>query len=245
MNNYIKNYLNNNYNFKNINILVLGPGRSKILETIIQINNPRLIDLIDHNEDALVFQKNLLKNYPKIKINFYNAEFSKENSIDFLKNEYDLIFCTEVLEHVSNNFILLNRCNELLNNNGLLFVSVPNKIIDIFLLKINNNYMHNDTNDIGHLNFYNKQEFKTLLRNNGFNIVKFKGLASEYVFYHTILALNKVKIDEDTGQILEPNRMAVKLGKILFNIIRLLSLNKFLNYFIPRNFIAIACKKKI
>jgi 2-polyprenyl-3-methyl-5-hydroxy-6-metoxy-1,4-benzoquinol methylase len=242
MNNYIINYIKKNKILTN-KILVLGPGRSRILENILNINESIHIDLLDHNQEALDFQKILLTNYKNASIKYFKSEFSNENSISFLDKKYDLILCTEVLEHVTNNHFLLSKINSLLSDSGLLFVSVPNKNIDIFLLNVNKDYMQLDSNELGHLNFYNKIEFKNLLINNGFHILKIKGIASEYVFFHFILAFFKVKIDEDTGQILEPGRSSVKLGKFIFNILKISYINRFLNHIIPRNYISITCRQ--
>ena len=242
MNNYITDYIKKN-NILCDKILVLGPGRSRILENILNINQNIHIDLLDHNQEALDFQKILLTNYKNASLKYFKSEFSNENSISFLDKKYDLILCTEVLEHVTNNHFLLTKIHSLLSDGGLLIVSVPNKNIDKFLLNLNKDYMQHDSNELGHLNFYNKIEFKNLLVNNGFYILDFKGIASEYVFFHFILAIFKVKINEDTGQILEPARTSVKFGKFIFNILKISYINRILNHIIPRNYISITCKE--
>ena len=93
MNNYITDYIKKNKILFD-KILVLGPGRSRILENILNINQNIHIDLLDHNQEALDFQKFLLTNYKNASLNYFKSEFSNENSISFLDKKYDLILCT-------------------------------------------------------------------------------------------------------------------------------------------------------
>jgi 2-polyprenyl-3-methyl-5-hydroxy-6-metoxy-1,4-benzoquinol methylase len=224
------------------NLLVIGPGKSTILSDIQLQSSFTSIDFVDHNQEALDFQKKLLCNNSNCVIHYHMAELSIDEPLDFLLNEYDLILCTEVIEHVDNNQKLLLKIHELLSNTGIFIISVPNKYIDKFLLRLNNNYMQTHDLSKGHLNFYNKFEFKNLLNNSGFEILKLNGIASEFVFFHFILVYFKVHIDEDTGQIYDTNNSAVKWGARLMRLILYFRLNYFLNFIIPRNYLAITKK---
>ena len=215
----LKKIANSNSNVKTM--LIIGPGKSNILKDICNLKTFINIDLVDHNDDALNYQKNLLKNFNS-NFKFYNTELSIKQPLSFLNLQYDIIICTEVLEHVRDNYNLLNRIYQLLNQNGLFFVSVPNKYVDNMLLKLNKNYMQNHDENIGHLNFYNKIEFINLLKNANFNIKSFYKIASEYIPFHIILALSNTHIDEDTGEVLKKD-FSVLFG---ITIVRLLKYSK-------------------
>ena len=54
-----------------------------------------------------------------------------------------------------------------------------------------------------------------------------------------MLTISKSKVDDDTGEIIEQNSFYVKLGGFLMRLLVLSRLNKLLNYFIPRCYLAI------
>ena len=52
---------------------------------------------------------------------------------DFFKNlilkKFDVLFASQVVEHIDNPNIFFNKCFEVLNNNGILHIDVPNAIL--------------------------------------------------------------------------------------------------------------------
>lgn len=55
----------------------------------------------------------------------YVADITKNNS-EFIKgNKYDVVICTEVLEHTLNPFLAVEEIHRLLKKNGVLLLSVP------------------------------------------------------------------------------------------------------------------------
>jgi 2-polyprenyl-3-methyl-5-hydroxy-6-metoxy-1,4-benzoquinol methylase len=241
MNKKIINYLAKNCKKDFLKILVIGPGKSNIVKTILSIKSVSFIDMVDHNEEAFLFQKELLKEQ-HCSVNYYTAELSIKEPLSFLDKTYDLILCTEVIEHVNDNFNLLKKINQLITADGIFIISVPNKFVDNALLKVNKAYMQTDDHTKGHVNFYNKSEFKALLKNSGFKLLWFKGISSEYVFFHFILVYFNVHIDEDTGQIYDMNHPAFKWGARVMRGITLIKLNYIFDFLIPRNFLAIVNK---
>ena len=219
-------------------MLVIGPGKSNILKDVHLQSYFKIIDLVDHNQEALDYQKNILINCNS-KVSYFNDELSTKGFTNFLQEKYDIILCTEVLEHVHNNNELLKEMNNRLTSDGFLFVSVPNKYIDKFLMKFDKTYMHTNDNSKGHVNFYNKKTFKNLLQNSNFKIFSLKGIASEFLPFHLMLTISKIKVDDDTGEIIEQNSLYVKFGGFLMKLLVLSRLNKLLNHFLPRCYLAI------
>ena len=56
---------------------------------------------------------------------------------DIIDEKYDLIFCLEVFEHLPNEILIkeINTLHSLLNDNGNLFIGVPNEIFLISLIR--------------------------------------------------------------------------------------------------------------
>ena len=106
-------------------------------------------------------------------------------------------------------------------------------------MKFDKTYMHTNDNSKGHVNFYNKKTFKNLLQNSNFKIFSLKGIASEFLPFHLMLTISKIKVDDDTGEIIEQNSLYVKFGGFLMKLLVLSRLNKLLNHFLPRCYLAI------
>ena len=64
------------------------------------------------------------------------------------KENFDLIFCTEVLEHLLYPERVLRNIYNLLNDQGVLFITVPNGRFDSYR---------------GHINFWSKESFAIFL----------------------------------------------------------------------------------
>ena len=120
MNSRIINHLSENYQKDHLTMLVIGPGRSEIVQMILLCKSISQIDMVDHNVEALAFQKELLKNFTG-KVNFYSDELAVDSPVSFIHGNYDLILCTEVIEHVKDNARLLLKIKDLLANDGICF----------------------------------------------------------------------------------------------------------------------------
>ncbi|MCQ2189989.1 MAG: class I SAM-dependent methyltransferase [Paludibacteraceae bacterium] len=73
------------------------------------------------------------------------------------QEKYDLVLCSEVLEHLLHPNQALKNLSGLLKENGKLIITVPNGRVDTF---------------IGHINFFSPESFKVFLEDNlpGFGI---------------------------------------------------------------------------
>ena len=53
-----------------------------------------------------------------------------------LKNEFDVILCMEVVEHVSNIDLFIQKCSKLIKKNGIIFISTINKNLKSYAFAI-------------------------------------------------------------------------------------------------------------
>ena len=123
MNNTIIKFLKSLY-LKEKNMLVIGPGKSNILKDVHLQSYFKIIDLVDHNQEALDYQKNILINCNS-KVSYFNDELSTRGFTNFLQEKYDIILCTEVLEHTNNPFIAVEELLRMVKKGGHIYVSTP------------------------------------------------------------------------------------------------------------------------
>jgi len=67
-------------------------------------------------------------NYAKSINPFENVSFEIEDAgeLDITKGEYDIVICTEVLEHLANPGCVIYRIKQVLKPDGLLLITIPN-----------------------------------------------------------------------------------------------------------------------
>ncbi len=121
--------------------------------------------------------------YPNIKgIDLYpKADFIIKGlitALPFQTNEFKTIFCTEVIEHLTNEQITqgLNEIFRVLQTNGTLIITVPfDEILEknSFTCPNCNHRFHH----VGHLQSFSEQRIITILKNHGFRILKIKTYA--------------------------------------------------------------------
>jgi len=87
------------------------------------------------------------------KLNIYET-------LDEINRQYDLITLVHVLEHYKNPHALLDRCKELLLNDGLLYIQVP----DIL-------YKHNSTFNLHHTMAFNRKSLNNMLERAGWVVL--------------------------------------------------------------------------
>ena len=80
-----------------------------------------------------------------------NINFKVHNIYDSLEQTYDLIICTEVLEHLLYPRNALVRLIEGMSDSGKIFITIPNGRIDTF---------------IGHINFWSLESWNVFLEEN-------------------------------------------------------------------------------
>lgn len=99
--------------------------------------------------------------------------------------KFDLIICTEVLEHLSDDREVLQKFLKILNNGGTLFISVPSKNSPIFKHGLSKDF----DKKVGHLRRYSLSELEKILTQVGYEIVekhKVEGIFRNFLFLNPI-----------------------------------------------------------
>lgn len=109
-------------------VLDIGTGNGLKLKKILEKINKNQIEKVvalEINKTLFQVAKEVL-NYDFIDV--INCSFE-----DFHTDEkYDTIFAFEVIEHVQNPYLFLEKCRDLLNEQGCLIITTPNKRIYLF-----------------------------------------------------------------------------------------------------------------
>ena len=119
-------YITKNFSFENRKLLDFGCGGGILTESLYNKNN-NIIGM-DNNEKLLEIANS---HKGKKKIEYLNA-----SKIDDFQDEFDGIFCFEVLEHVPNFQITLEKLISKLKSGGTIFLSTINKSLISFIKSI-------------------------------------------------------------------------------------------------------------
>ena len=144
------------------------------------------------------FLKNDIK-YTGIELDesIFKFAISKKRNViygDFLKfdfeKKFDIIFASQVVEHIENPNIFFKKCNEILNTNGILHIDVPNDNSMIsYLRKIfKNNKYYGAIRPPFHMRAFSQTSLKNLFLKNNFYLVKtFSKINSDRTFGQLVL----------------------------------------------------------
>lgn len=119
----------------------------------------------------------------------YNVRYGDAETFK-LNKKFDVIFAGDVIEHLSNQGLFLERCKKHLKKDGILIVNTPNSFSlytsfkNAFLLR------SNPSSSQQHTCYYTPNTIKELFIRNGFRIVRFE--FSD--FYGTILGFIRFQI---------------------------------------------------
>ncbi|MGE3260407.1 MAG: class I SAM-dependent methyltransferase [Bacteriovoracia bacterium] len=95
---------------------------------------------------------------------------------DLAREKFDLILCSHVLEHLIDPWSLLRQLNAITVPGGRIVAAVPNirHFRALFPLFFRGDFTYTDagTMDEGHLRFFTKKTFCTLLESSGYKIVR-------------------------------------------------------------------------
>lgn len=141
---------------KNINILGIDISKKGILTAIKNKNNLNL-----NNKN----------------VNFKNIDFSKFRTTF----KYDVIVCSEVLEHIDRDKMSVKKINNLLKKGGVVVASSPSKNAPLYKLHLLDKF----DREVGHKRRYLESEFKSLFLESGFRVLKIKkteGVIRNFLF---------------------------------------------------------------
>jgi 2-polyprenyl-3-methyl-5-hydroxy-6-metoxy-1,4-benzoquinol methylase len=162
--NDIKVFLN-----KNTKYLEIGCSFGGVFNQIVDYGVAEAIAIEPSFEDSQFVQMN----NPKQKV--INSLFE---NIELKENYFDVIVSIEVLEHTNNPAKFLEKCNKILNKNGVLYLEVPN----------HNDVLYSTYNDIigyknfyyhkAHIHYFSRLSLESLCEKYGF-----KGTVSSFLMY--------------------------------------------------------------
>ena len=160
--NYLFNYLNRKNQIKNIfyknssknhkSILDIGSGISPVSPV------PEKTLFMDISKEGLVYLKN----------KGYKTRYGSITKIPLNTNSVDIIFCSEVLEHIDDHKKAINEMYRVLKNNGELILTIP----------VYKKYWGFDDEFVGHIRRFEPNDLTYDLEGPGFRIIEEKPIGS-------------------------------------------------------------------
>lgn len=111
------------------------------------------------------------------KIEFKILDFQKQSIL----GKYDLVICSEVLEHLKKDELVVKKINGLLKKNGIVIASSPSTNAPLYKW----GFLYKFEKDVGHLRRYTKDSFIELFKNSGLKVLetkKVEGVIRNFLF---------------------------------------------------------------
>ena len=163
--------------FKNIRYDIINfipDGANKILElgcgsgaTLIELKQKGKADFVAGIDIIDLGQKNTCDSA-------IIGDIETMDSLPFQEEFFDVIICADVLEHLVNPWIIVNRLEKYLKNNGIFISSIPNireiKTMYSIFFRGNFKYVNAGILDKSYLRFFCKKNMIDLFEQNGLKI---------------------------------------------------------------------------
>lgn len=120
---------------------------------------------IDISPRAISIAKNASKS-----LNIKNASFKVQSVYAHKSGDYDLLVCSEVIEHIEDDRKFLLELKKRLKNGGYLLLSTP--LSDSIF--VNTKRYKKFDEEVGHLRRYKTEQIISLIENTGFDIVNYR-----------------------------------------------------------------------
>ena len=159
-----------------VTILDVGCGEGFSLVNLRRNKIGKIYEGVDYSHDAIRLGKKL---YPKLNIKLGNIY-----ELPYKNNAFDLIICTEVLEHLEKPHKALSEIKRVAKKNIIL--SVPNEPFFILANLLRGKHLGTFGNHPEHINHWTPQGFKTFLKKN-----KLKISSTKYPFPWTLILARK------------------------------------------------------
>ena len=160
-NNFKKLLLKSKINYRSFkNIVELGCGSGQILSQAKKSNffDTNNFSGYDINPKAINLAKKLDNS-----INFYDKDFFQEK----FNTKFDLIICSDVFEHIENNYEFLKK---LIKKGNYFLFNIPLEISLLSLIR-QNKVFSNSYSSVGHLHYYSKKTAMITLEHCKYNII--------------------------------------------------------------------------
>jgi len=223
-------------------VLDLGCGRSTRTRLILEQLPSVRLGLVDHNQEALAFQRRLLQGMEG-RVRFIQADLNRAELSRYWSEPVQAVLLTEVLEHLEDPGHLVWQVASLLRPQRMLVVSVPVGWTDKLMRWFNPRSMRSEDGQRGHHKFYTRETLLGLLQEADFRTIQCGLRHSRYFAYHLVLNLFRVPIDQDTGEV-QPStgkdRLASRLAAAAAWVVGRPVLSRILDHLVPRNYFVIA-----
>jgi 2-polyprenyl-3-methyl-5-hydroxy-6-metoxy-1,4-benzoquinol methylase len=137
---------------------------------------------LDISQNAVMFAR---MNAEKLglgkKVKFEVANFPHKG----VKGRFDVIICSEVLEHLENDFEAVAVMKQLLKRNGIIIASSPSLNSPLFKIGVLKNF----DRKVGHLRRYNEDSFRLLFETNGLRVSQIRsteGIIRNFLFTNSV-----------------------------------------------------------
>jgi 2-polyprenyl-3-methyl-5-hydroxy-6-metoxy-1,4-benzoquinol methylase len=129
-----------------------------------------------------------------------------------LKKKFDILFASQVVEHIDEPNIFFKKCNEVLKKDGILHIDVPNdrSLISCLRKIFKNNKYYGAIRPPYHMRAYSSNSLKKLFLKNNF---------------YNIKTSSKINLDRTYGQLVE--KLPFKII-FLFRLQQLIGMNSLL-----------------
>lgn len=154
-----------------------GCGEGEITTYIKQCMPKAHIDAFDISEKVILNATEQHDNIDFFVGNIYTMEViePKQGKKHILNtNEYDLVVCSEVLEHLEEPENALKKINEITADKGYILLSVPNEPIWRICNMARGKYLKQLGNTPGHIQHWSKRTFCKMLTKNNMRIIETK-----------------------------------------------------------------------
>ena len=152
-----------------------------------QISNGNQVYGIDISENAIKAAKKKYK-----KINFKVCEAEKK--YPFKKEEFDVVFSGDVIEHVPEPVKMIKEINRVLKKNGKIIITTPYhgfwKNLAIILFRFDNHFDPEGP----HLRFFTMNSMRKILKKNGFKVKRTYYVGRFYPFSKDMIVVAKKEL---------------------------------------------------
>lgn len=154
-------------------ILEVGCGEGEVTGFIHSLYPSAYMEAFDISENVI---GQAAVNYPDISFyagDIYTMQMHGNNGDTWaLSGGYDIVVCSEVLEHLDKPDAALQKLKEM--SNKYILVSVPNEPLWRILNMARGKYWSDLGNTPGHIQHWNKRTFCRMLEKNGYKVQKIK-----------------------------------------------------------------------
>ncbi len=138
-------------------ILDAGCGEGFPMDKLSKNRVGKKIEGVEYSKDSLSFGKKLFPNLTFREGSVYELPYKN--------NSFDLVICTEVLEHLKEPAKALKEILRV--SKKYLIISVPNEPLFMISNLLRGKNLSRLGNDVGHINHWNPLSFKKYLKQNG------------------------------------------------------------------------------